>query len=151
MVARSRECLMSAGQDCAPFRIWCIATKAGAQADHDPPLASSLARRVGASQTRLDDEGMMGCADPDRGLQALVPTVFAFARVMLGEAEAARDIVQAAPAKAYDPALGGASMERGLAALTWRTRRRRALDRILESNAVAVCAASKKTQGRRQC
>jgi hypothetical protein len=70
---------------------------------------------------------------------------------MLGEAEAARDIVQAAPAKAYDPALGGASIERGLAALTWRTRRRLALDRIVESNAVAVCAASKKTQGRRQC
>jgi RNA polymerase sigma-70 factor (ECF subfamily) len=39
-------------------------------------------------------------ADPHRGLEALLPKLFAFARVMLGDAEAARDIVQEASARA---------------------------------------------------
>ena len=42
----------------------------------------------------------MGDTDQHSGLQALMPKLFAFARVMLGEAEAARDIVQEAAAKA---------------------------------------------------
>lgn len=43
---------------------------------------------------------MGGDADPHRGLQGLLPQLFAFARVMLGEAEAARDVVQEASARA---------------------------------------------------
>lgn len=43
---------------------------------------------------------MMGDADQHAGLQSLLPKLFAFARVMLGNAEAARDIVQEAAAKA---------------------------------------------------
>ncbi len=42
----------------------------------------------------------MGGADPHGGLQALLPKLFAFARVMLADAEAARDIVQEAAARA---------------------------------------------------
>jgi RNA polymerase sigma-70 factor (ECF subfamily) len=42
----------------------------------------------------------MGDTDPHKGLQALLPKLFAFARVMLGDAEAARDIVQEAAARA---------------------------------------------------
>lgn len=42
----------------------------------------------------------MGGADPHGGLQALLPKLFAFARVMIGDAEAARDIVQEAAARA---------------------------------------------------
>jgi len=42
----------------------------------------------------------MGGADSHGGLQALLPKLFAFARVMLGDAEAARDVVQEAAAKA---------------------------------------------------
>jgi len=42
----------------------------------------------------------MGDTDRHSGLQALLPKLFAFARVMLGEVEAARDIVQEAAAKA---------------------------------------------------
>ena len=42
----------------------------------------------------------MAGVDPHGGLQALLPKLFAFARVMLGEAEAARDIVQEAASKA---------------------------------------------------
>ena len=47
-----------------------------------------------------DDEGMMGVADPHGSLRALLPKLVAFARVMLGDAEAARDIVQEAAARA---------------------------------------------------
>ncbi len=42
----------------------------------------------------------MGDTDPHTGLQALLPKLFGFARVMLGEVEAARDLVQEAAAKA---------------------------------------------------
>lgn len=38
--------------------------------------------------------------DPHDGLQALLPRLWAFARAMLGDAEAARDIVQEASARA---------------------------------------------------
>lgn len=43
---------------------------------------------------------MDGNADPHRGLQALLPQLFAFARFMLSDAETARDIVQEASARA---------------------------------------------------
>jgi RNA polymerase sigma-70 factor, ECF subfamily len=42
----------------------------------------------------------MGDADPHGGLQALLPKLFGFARIMLGDVEAARDIVQEAAARA---------------------------------------------------
>ena len=42
----------------------------------------------------------MGVADPHGSLRALLPKLVAFARVMLGDAEAARDIVQEAAARA---------------------------------------------------
>ena len=39
--------------------------------------------------------------DPHDGLKALLPRLFAFARTMLGDADAARDLVQEAAARAH--------------------------------------------------
>ena len=42
----------------------------------------------------------MGDADPHAGLQTLLPNLFAFARIILRDAETARDVVQESAAKA---------------------------------------------------